>query len=111
MDNLRRTKQLDAKSINRTGHQAIGRRVVIASVDDAIEIRTVLLHGLDGAPKHSLPSSAVVGVRMEESDRSLPARAAGDDARSEEETKGRECGDQSPNEDDGRHGGARAPVE
>lgn len=112
MDSLRRTKQLDSKPIDRAGRQAIGRRVVIAGVDDAVEIGALLLHGLDGAPQHPLPSAAVVGVRVEEPDGSLPARAAGGDARSEEESEGREeAGDQSPDEDGDRHrGGDGGPT-
>lgn len=45
---------------------------MISGVDNTIKIRRLFLDGFDGAPEHSLTSTAVVGVRMKKSYRILP---------------------------------------
>lgn len=65
-NHLGRVKQFDTESIDGSSHKRVGRGIVIAGVDDAVEIGLLLLDGLDGAPEDSLSAAAVVGVGVEE---------------------------------------------
>lgn len=62
---------------------------MVASVDDTVEIGTLLLDGLDGAPEDPLSAAAVVGVGVEEADRLLsaptPVEYAPDDLQEEQD--------------------------
>ena len=59
-------EQLDPEAIESSGRQALRGGVVVAGVDDAVEIRDFILDGFDGAPQHSLSAATIIGVRMEE---------------------------------------------
>lgn len=71
MHHLWRANQLDTKSINRSSGKRFWRGVMIAGIDNTLEVRRLFLDGFDGAPQHSLASTAIVGVGMKESNRIL----------------------------------------
>jgi len=63
---------------------------MISSVDIAVKIRDFLLDASDGAPEHPLPAAAVVSVRMEEPDGSVPPASAVDWSNAESKKNGRD---------------------
>jgi len=58
---------VDAKPVERTCGETLGRSIGVACEDGAGEVRVELLHGAHRAPEHALAAAAVVRVRVEES--------------------------------------------
>jgi succinate dehydrogenase/fumarate reductase flavoprotein subunit len=63
---LRRAEETDTEPVESACGEGLGRRIGIAGVDSAGEVRAKLLHGAHRTPEHALASAAVVGVRVEE---------------------------------------------
>jgi len=66
VNNLRRAEETDTEPVESACGEGLGRRIGIAGVDSAGEVRAKLLHGAHRTPEHALASAAVVGVRVEE---------------------------------------------
>lgn len=63
---------------------------MISGVDTAVKVRDLILDASDGAPEHPLPTAAVVSIRMEESDGSVPPPPAVDWNNAESKKYGRD---------------------
>lgn len=65
-------KQFDTKSVKSTSVESLGSSIMITGVNYAVEIRAFVLDSLYSTPEDSLSASAVIGVRVEESNGFLP---------------------------------------
>ena len=90
----RRGEECDPKAIKGSSHQRLRGGIVISGVDEALEVRALLLDASHRAPENPLSAAAVVGVRMEEPHRALPPESAVDYAETNSDNHcGNNCSD------------------